>query len=111
MTLLTSNGGETLTIGEEYNITWETNMPGFDARIWLSIDNGASWEEIQPAWAPNSSPYPWKVGYKNATTDPLAPPNWVEVASSSTSECLVRIEQYDNSSLSDTSDAAFTIEP
>lgn len=109
--LLQPNGGETLTIGDMYDITWDTNMSGFDARIYLSVDAGVNWTEIQFAWAPNSSPYPWKVGYKDTSYDLQTPPEWEQVVSSTQTQCRIRIEHYEDSDVYDISDTTFTIQP
>lgn len=110
VTLLTPNGGEDLTLGDTYNITWDTNMPGFDATIWLSTNGGSSFDyEIQFSWAPNPQPIPWKVGYRNTQQDPLQPPVWVQVVGSTADQCVIRIWDYNDHIPMDVSNTVFTV--
>ncbi len=109
--VLTLNSPTTLTIDDMYDITWETNYPSFDARILLSLDGGTTLHHIiQPAWGDNGSSFPWKVGYKDTSSDPLNP-QWVQVVSSTETQCIVLVRDYDDASLFDENDAEFTIQP
>lgn len=58
--ILTPSAGTILTLGQMYDVTWQTNMPDFDAEIWLSTDGGVAWPpnagNLQNGWAPNGSP-------------------------------------------------------
>ena len=90
--VLSPNGGENLIAAGKYTITWKT-LEGADidyVLIEYSLDNGQGWQEVGPWW--NTGSYEW---------DP------VPVADSN--ECLIRISDFDNTLLSDTSDNAFTI--
>ena len=109
--LLAPNGGQALTIGSTYNVTWATNYPSLDPRMYLSTDGGATWPHtIQPSWGNNGSPFPWKVGYKDVGGDPLNPV-WEQVVSSTETQCKIWITDYDGNADTDESDAVFTIEP
>lgn len=114
ITLLTPNGDEQLTVGQMYDISWVTNMPGFDARITLSLDGGATLpggEVLFFSGGEAPSPIQWKVGYKNEEQDPHKPPNWTLIVGSEEDDCVIRIEHYWDSSVSDNSDSSFTISP
>ena len=109
--LLLPNGAENLTVGSMYNISWDTNVPGFDAVVKVSLDNGSSWEDILWSWAPKTSPFPWQVGYGwvNVGTpmDPVY--EWQQIVASTEADCLIYIEDYNDPGVNDTSDAVFTI--
>ena len=110
--ILTPNTGPTLTIGSMYDITWDTNMPGFDAVIKLSITGGSPFPyDIQMSWYPNTSPYAWKVGYQNLEDNPQNPPNWQQIIASMENQCLIYIEDYVDPSVNDTCDVVFTVTP
>ena len=91
ITLLTPNGGETLLAGATYPITWQTDEgPNIEyVLIEYSPDNGADWNDVD-IW-PNTGSYEWDI--------PLVDSN----------ECLVRISDLYNTSISDTSYSVFTI--
>ncbi|MBN1809911.1 MAG: fibronectin type III domain-containing protein [Planctomycetes bacterium] len=112
VTLLAPNGAESLVLDDMFNITWVTNMPGFDARVLISLDGGSTYPAgnvVQFAWAPNESPIPWKVGYKNTENNPLNTPVWEQLIFSSNSNCVIRIRDYIDGAVSDDSDGVFTI--
>ena len=61
--VLTPNGGETLSPGVPYNITWRTSTEASKyasnpINLYYSSDNGGSWTLIQDN-LPNTSSYPW----------------------------------------------------
>ena len=108
--LLTPDGGQDLTLGTMYNITWDTNMSGFDARILLSVDGGSTFPYvIMPSWAPNGSPWQWQVGYRDISGDPLTPPVWEQVVFTTDADCVIYIRDYDTGSVNDESTSTFTI--
>lgn len=110
--ILTPDGGETLIIGEMYDISWESNMPGFDAVIMLSIDGGSTFPYVlRYNWDPNASPYPWKVGYRNTEDDNYKPPMWEQIIFDEQTDGVIYIEEYNNDSLCDVSEYSFTITP
>lgn len=47
VTLLTPNGGEELTIGQEISITWQSVEELSDVKLYLSRDSGVKWREIE----------------------------------------------------------------
>ena len=86
-TLTAPNGGESWTLGSAHDITWSTGNGGA-VTIELSRDDGSSWETLFASTA-NDGSASWTVG------------------GAVTSQALVRVS---NSSGSDTSNAAFTVE-
>jgi len=90
ITVTAPNGGETWGVGTMQNITW-TSTGVTDAKIELSINNGASWTDIIPS-TPSNGTYNWTVSNTPST------------------QCLVRISDVSNPSTQDLSDAVFTIE-
>ncbi|MBD3410557.1 MAG: DUF1565 domain-containing protein, partial [Ignavibacteriales bacterium] len=91
ITTTAPNGGETLTAGDGYDITWSSEYtPTVD--IELSTDNGSSWTTIASSVAGDAGSYYWTVSDDPTTT------------------ALVRVMDAYQSSFGDTSDAAFTIQ-
>lgn len=111
VTVTYPDGSEDLAKNDIVNVTWETNMPGFDATVDLSIDNGGNWQNILHAWLPNESPWPWKVGYMDTEQNPMLPAIWLEYVVSTDTECLIRVRHYQDEFivLEDVSNATFTI--
>ena len=90
--VLSPNVNENLTAAGSYAITWKT-LEGAqidDVLIDYSSDNGQNWQEISPWW--NTGSYKW---------DP------VPVVDSN--QCLIRISNSRDVTISDTSDETFTI--
>lgn len=87
--LLAPNGGEVLTGGSLSPITWSSAGSISDVLIEYSINNGSTWTPIDTV--SNTGSYNWLVPAVNSN------------------QCLVRISDASNSSISDTSDAIFTI--
>lgn len=85
------NGGESFEGGSIQNITWSSFGIDGNVKIEYSIDEGSNWSEIVSS-APNSGSYTWVI--------PINISNL----------CLVRISETDGS-LSDTSNAVFSIIP
>jgi hypothetical protein len=95
ITILSPNGGESLTIDTAWQISWaSTGMQANDqVIIEYSIDSGGSWLIIKPS-IKNTGSYDWTV--------PDNPAN----------NCLIRISGSDSDEgPSDVSDAVFSIEP
>jgi hypothetical protein len=85
------NGGERLTVGSPYEITWNSNGAVGDVKLEYSIDNGVSWIIIVPSMDNNGSFY-WTV--------PDTP----------SESCLVRVGESDKDiGISDVSDGGFSI--
>ncbi|MEI6348294.1 MAG: FlgD immunoglobulin-like domain containing protein [Bacteroidota bacterium] len=91
ITILTPNGGQSLTIGSIYNITWiapgASNYYNFD----YSINGGSTWTSI--------------AYNQNITTGTYA---WT-VPSASSASCFIRITDNVNTCKTDISDVAFSI--
>ncbi len=89
--LLTApDGGEVWQVGQSYDIEWESFESPNNA-LYYSTDNGQSWILIEELGGPRNSSYGWTV--------PNTP----------TSQALVKVVDTDNNTISDQSDAAFTI--
>ncbi|MFN4234777.1 MAG: YCF48-related protein [Bacteroidia bacterium] len=92
ITILQPNGGENLTAGSSYNITWNYSgmSNGEIYELYYSTNGGSSWNFINDGGV-NSYYYTWTVPSVNS------------------SQCLIRIVVITLSNVSDTSDAFFTI--
>ncbi|MCA9734786.1 T9SS type A sorting domain-containing protein [candidate division KSB1 bacterium] len=89
ITLTAPNGGEELTGGTNYNITWDAVNLVQDVVISYSTNNGSSWNEIATVDSAQTS-YSWLV------------------SNTSSSNCLVQVV---SGTASDQSDSEFTILP
>jgi hypothetical protein len=91
ITLLRPNGGESWTIGQNQNIHWSRQNPGGNTvDIDYSTDNGSTWIRIATQ-AEDTGWYLWNVPAPATTT------------------AKVRIRYDETPSVTDTSDAVFTI--
>ena len=91
ITLLRPNGGETWTIGQYQNIHWSRQNPGSNTvDIDYSTDNGTTWIRIATQ-AVDTGFYLWNVPSPATTT------------------AKVQIRYHETPSVTDTSDAVFTI--
>ncbi len=88
-TIITPNGGEVLTPGGTYMVTWLNNGPYFELLFEYSTDNGSSWIDVD--LVENTGLYYWVVPAENSNL------------------CLVRLSDLMSPSISDTSDDVFTI--
>jgi hypothetical protein len=100
--LNTPNGGETLTSGSTYNITWATNStkkPVSKVILSYTLDGGVTWKAITTYTGGNNpGTHPWTV----------------PTVSTSKTKCKVKVVLKDsagNTIGSDVSDAFFTISP
>jgi len=85
-------GGEKWLSGKQYSIIWSSvNIE--NVKLEYSANNGLDWTTIEASFAANSGSYIWTV--------PAIESN----------QCLVQISAVNNPSISDQSDAPFTIEP
>lgn len=91
--LTSPNGGESAYYGSSYTITW-TNDYFYTSYVSLnySVDSGATWLPIASV-ANNNGSYSWNV-----------PANF-------STKCLVKVNEYNNPSNFDISDAVFSIKP
>jgi len=93
LTLISPNGGETLTSGEPYSITWISTGTVGNLCLEYSIDSGTNWRKITGATA-NDGIYDWNIPDISITSG----------------HCLVRISENDTDRQpTDTSNNEFTI--
>jgi len=90
LTVQSPNGGEVWIVGETEEITW-TDINVYDVKIELSEDDGTSWSTIVES-TPNIGTY-----------------SWVVESTVSSTECLIRITNFDDGLVYDISDAVFII--
>ncbi len=91
ITITTPNGGEVWQIGSQQEITWQSENVSGNVNVKLSRDSGSTWETLAEDTA-NDGSLAWDVTAPASNT------------------CLVQVDAADGSA-SDTSDAAFEIEP
>jgi len=84
------SGGETLAVGNQASITWQSSNLDGDVKIELTRNNGSTYETIA-AIAPNTGQYAWMVTGANSTL------------------CRVRVTSYKYPSVFAVSAAPFTI--
>ncbi|NIM80285.1 MAG: hypothetical protein GTO20_15980 [Candidatus Aminicenantes bacterium] len=89
LTIHFPNGGETLIIGNTYEITWSSYGAVGEVKIEYSVDSGTNWNEITAA-AENGGSFDWTVPDTASDT------------------CLVQVSEIDGDPV-DTSDGVFTI--
>ncbi len=89
--LVRPNGGEKLRSGSSYTISWEAHPEIEKIRIWLSTDDGYTWEIIKDN-AENTGSWTWDV------PDILS------------DQCILKLEKQGNPNIYDYSDAYFTID-
>ena len=90
--LLTPNGGETVQVTCNYNITWNTATFFSAVKLEYSTNNGGSWNVITSSTS-NTGSYTWSV------------PNAVSI------NCLIRASNTSDLTIYDVSNAVFTIAP
>ncbi len=90
LTLLSPNGGESLTAGTTETISWSSTGSISNVSLEYSDDNGLAWDVITASTA-NNGQYDWTV--PEVTSD----------------ECLVRVSDASDAGVNDESDAVFTI--
>jgi hypothetical protein len=89
ITVISPNGGESLTVGAAHNITWSSTGVVGNIKIEYSIDSGSHYSEVVASTA-NDGSFSWAVPNTPSTT------------------CLMRVSETDGSP-SDTSNGVFTI--
>lgn len=89
--LLNPNGEELIMAGSSYTINWSNNFPIETILIEYSTDNGGIWMPVSPPNIGNTGSYNWLV------------PNI------SSEECLIRISDGADPSVTDTSDGIFSV--
>jgi hypothetical protein len=70
ITVVSPNGGETLTLGETFRISWTTSGVSQNVKIVLLRENGDRFGLIADDLAPGGSPYRWPVGETRSGTAP-----------------------------------------
>lgn len=103
VTIIAPTSSDTLTYGTYFTIEWQTNIPGFDARIYLSTNGSGSPDDdvlIRQSSPAGSTTFKWRVGY-DWQGNPISG-SWPN------SNCVIRLHHYDQPSWSDESDT-FTI--
>ncbi len=90
ITVSSPNGGETLTAASFHNITWYYTGSIASVNIDYSVNNGTSWNSVVSNTA-NDESYGWSVANAPSTT------------------CLVRVRSAADDTVTDTSNAVFTI--
>lgn len=92
-TVTSPNGGESLFPTNTHTITWTSQyVVGANVQIEYSTNNGGSWIMINPL-TPNDGSYSWII------------PN------NPSASCLVKVSEAGNTSVNDSSNAVFTINP
>ncbi|HEX8704805.1 MAG TPA: hypothetical protein VF815_38590, partial [Myxococcaceae bacterium] len=90
VTVVSPNGGEALRSGDVHDLRWSTAGLIANVRLEFSPDNGSVWQTIT-ASTPNTGQYAWTV------------------PSVTTSQARIRVSDAANPTVSDTSDAVFSI--
>jgi hypothetical protein len=70
ITVTSPNGGETLTLGESWPISWSSTNVAVNVRIQLIKPGGALVGVIATNRSPSASPYSWTVGQTASGTAP-----------------------------------------
>jgi len=89
--LLIPNGAENLLTGSVFNIRWTTIGTIQNIAIEYSINNGSSWQPVNPANTGNTGHYSWTVPYQVSD------------------QCLIRISNADHPEVYDVSELPFQI--
>jgi hypothetical protein len=93
ITVLTPNGGEVWSGATQQNITWSYTNISNNVLIEYSTNNGSSWIVIT-SWPVTARTYPWMV----PGAGPLG-----------STQCLVRVSDAQNNTVTDQSNGTFTI--
>lgn len=86
-----ANGGESWEAGTVKTITWVSAATSTNFSVYYSTNNGTSWNTLATNTTAHS--YSWSVPNSPSTT------------------CLIRVDDYYNTCITDNSDAQFTIAP
>lgn len=93
LVLLAPNGGERLVAGQDAIIRWERKAYAATQNVRLEWYDGTTWRAI------NTAPVTADAGSYTWNTPGIA----------DSDECLLRVSDWDNAGVSDTSDAPFTV--
>lgn len=90
------NGGENILGCDDTYISWATGGSSKYYQIEYSIDNGVTWNNINSNYYSSSS----TINY-----------SWDPISNESSNQCLIRVSDHNNSTITDQSDNIFTITP
>ncbi len=90
ITVTSPNGGESWDAGSSHNVTWTSTGSVGNVKISYSTNNGSNWTTVTASTS-NGGSYAWTL------------------PSTSSSQCLVRVNEASDTSVTDTSDAVFSI--
>lgn len=90
--LLAPNGGENLTAGSTYPISWNSIPEINEVLVEYSTNNGQDWTEVDPPNSGNTGSYDWEP-----------------VPTVDSNKCLVRVSDANDPNVYDVSDGLFTI--
>ncbi|RCK73939.1 MAG: Cell surface protein [Ignavibacteriae bacterium] len=111
LTVTYPNGGEWFVVGQQYNITW-SQYGATTVKIEYSTNNGASWITITPSTPAKTIDYNPKLEIKGYADkdDGVSKGSYLwTVPNTPTTQALIRVTCNENPSLTDVSDAVFTI--
>lgn len=91
LSLLNFNGGQTFIAGQTQTVTWDSVGAVRSVKVEYSTNNGAFWQETNPANYTNTGSFQWVI--------PAVDSN----------QCLLKITDRNFSTATDTSDNVFTI--
>jgi len=91
LSLLYPNGGESLLSGESHTVLWQSTPDVNDVLIEYSLDQGSTWNPVDPPNQQNAGCYDWLIPVGHSD------------------QCLLRISDMDKPGLSDTGDESFAI--
>ncbi len=92
VTVTAPNGGEVVTAGSPYTITWSSAIAG-NVKIEYTTDGGSTWIEITGSTDAAAGEYEW------------------DVPDGESSDCKIRISSTEDSGIFDESDAVFAMSP
>jgi hypothetical protein len=98
ITVLAPSCGETLKVGQAFSIKWDCIDTIVDVSILFSRDGGATFPPPKLAETIDTQSADWKSF------------SWTPTADDVCTDCIIRIEEYDNTSTYDLSDQAFKVE-
>ena len=99
VTFTAPTSSDVLTVGTQFLIEWDTNIPGFDAVISVSTTGGASYTGILETYRSDTPSWSWTVG------DDFDGARFITIGSV---DCVMAIHHYNDSGWSDLS-ATFEI--
>ena len=108
--LLSPNGGESLTLGDMVDISWESTEDASQFVLYFTTKGAdaqaSDWEILN--MFDTTQPFGWKAGY---IADGSDNENTVQHVFAAETECAIRIEGYFLSYINDVVDLEFTVSP